>query len=296
MTNPLWIPATIAAATFQVGRNALQRGFMASSGPWGATLVRFLFGLPFSILFVTLAHLVMPGADLHWSGAFWLSAIVGAASQVLATAALLDAMQRSGFAVGTALQQSSLPLAALLGLIVYHDRISGVAWIGVAITTAGLVALSWPPPEQRRASLIGAAMGLASGLFFGFSLNAFRHAALALDPVHPVFAALVCVTVVQAMQTVALGLILAWRDPATLVEVARCWRPSLGAGLCGACASAGWFVALALSPAAPVRALGIIEAPIAAMAGHRLFRERLGARQILSGIAIIGGVLLTTLF
>ncbi len=213
-----------------------------------------LFGLPFSILFVTVGHFVMPGADLHWSGAFWLSAIVGATSQVLATAALLDAMQRSGFAVGTALQQSSLPLAALLGLIVYQDRISTIAWVGVVITTIGLVALSWPPPEQRRASLIGAAMGLASGLFFGFSLNAFRHAALALDPAHPVFAALVCVAVVQAMQTVAMSLILAWRDPATLVEVARRWRPSLGAGLCGACASAGWFVALALSPAAPVRA------------------------------------------
>ena len=296
MSNPLWIPATIAASVFQVGRNALQRGVMSSSGPWGATLVRFLFGLPFSILFVTVGHFAMPGADLHWSGAFWLSAIVGATSQVLATAALLDAMQRSGFAVGTALQQSSLPLAALLGLIVYQDRISTIAWIGVVITTIGLVALSWPPPDQRRASLIGAAMGLASGLFFGFSLNAFRHAALALDPAHPVFAALVCVAVVQAMQTSAMSLILAWRDPATLAEVARRWRPSLGAGLCGACASAGWFVALALSPAAPVRALGIIEAPIAAMAGHRLFRERLGARQILSGVAIIGGVLLTTLF
>ncbi|WP_294235704.1 DMT family transporter [uncultured Sphingomonas sp.] len=296
MTNMLWIPATVAAATFQVGRNALQRGVMSSSGPWGATLVRFLFGLPFSIVFVTVAHQFVPSANLHWGGGFWLSAVVGAAAQVLATAALLDAMRRSGFAVGTALQQSSLPLAALLGLIVYHDRISPVAWIGVVVTTIGLVALSWPAPEQRRASLIGAAMGLASGLFFGFSLNAFRHAALALEPAHPVFAALVCVAVVQAMQTVALGAILAWRDPATLAEVLRRWRPSLGAGLCGACASAGWFVALALSPAAPVRALGIIEAPIAALAGHRLFREAIGARQILSGIAIVGGVLLTTLF
>uniref|UniRef100_UPI002896665E EamA family transporter n=1 Tax=Sphingomonas sp. TaxID=28214 RepID=UPI002896665E len=224
MSNLLWIPATIAAATFQVGRNALQRGVMASSGPWGATLVRFLFGLPFSLMFVVLAHHLMPAADLHWSGAFWLSAVVGAASQVLATAALLDAMDRSGFAVGTALQQSSLPLAALLGLIVYDDRISMLAWVGVVVTTIGLVALSWPPADERRASLVGAAMGLASGLFFGFSLNAFRHAALALDPNHPVYAALVCVAVVQAMQTIALGLILAWRDPATLAEVARRWR------------------------------------------------------------------------
>lgn len=296
MANPLWIPATIAAATFQVGRNALQRGVMASSGPWGATLVRFLFGLPFSVAFVLVALLVVPNANLHWSEAFWLSAMVGAASQILATAALLSAMHRSGFAVGTALQQSSLPLAALLGLLLYDDRIGGVAWLGVGITTFGLVALGWPSPRQLQASLAGAAFGLASGVFFGFSLNAFRHAALALDGRHPIFAAIVSVAVVQAMQTVAMILFLLWRDPAVLGEVLRRWRPSLGAGLCGACASVGWFVALALSPAAPVRALGIIEAPIAAIAGHRFFSETLSARQMIAGTAIVVGVLLTTLF
>ena len=296
MANPVWIPATLLAATFQVGRNALQRSVMTTSGPWGATLVRFLFGLPFSVVFVLVALLFVPNVDLHWSGAFWLSASVGAASQILATAALLNAMHRSGFAVGTALQQSSLPLAALLGLVIYDDRISGIAWLGVGITTVGLAALSWPSPRQLGASLSGAAFGLASGVFFGFSLNAFRHAALALDAQHPIFAAIVCVAVVQAMQTAAMVLFLAWRDPATLANVLRAWRPSLGAGLCGACASVGWFVALALSPAAPVRALGIIEAPIAAIAGHRFFRETVSARQIVAGTAIILGVLLTSLF
>lgn len=296
MSDFLWIPATIAASIFQVGRNALQRGVMISSGPWGATLVRFLFGLPFSLIFVAIALVVMPHTDPHWSYVFWLSAIMGAGSQILATATLLSAMNRLGFAVGTALQQSSLPLAALLGLTIYHDRISGVAWLGVVSTTIGLAALSWPSPRQIRASLAETMFGLTSGLFFGFSLNAFRHAALALDDRHPVFAAIVSVAVVQAMQTLALIVLLYWRDRAALREVLRRWRPSLGAGLCGACASAGWFVALALSPAAPVRALGIIEAPIAAIAGHRLFREVLSIRQIAAGSAIVIGVLLTTLF
>ncbi|WP_447411935.1 hypothetical protein, partial [Clostridium perfringens] len=68
-----------------------------------------------------------PGAALRWTDAFWLSAGVGAAAQVLATAALLDAMRRSGFAIGTALQQSSLPLAAVVGLVLYHDRIGATA-------------------------------------------------------------------------------------------------------------------------------------------------------------------------
>lgn len=297
MFQALWVPATIAASIFQVGRNALQRGVMASAGPWGATLVRFLFGLPFSLLFVAVALVIVPQARPHFASAFWISSVTGATSQVLATAALLVAMHRAGFAVGTALQQSSLPLAALLGLILYHDRLSGLAWVGVAITTAGLVTLSWPTGEAMRPqSLSGAAFGVLSGLCFGFSLNAFRHASLALEPAHPVFAAIVSVAVVQAMQAAALTLILAVRAPDALRAVFASWRSSLGAGLCGACASAGWFVALALSPAAPVRALGVIEAPMAAFAGHRLFRESLTLTQIVAVAGAIAGIVLTSLF
>jgi drug/metabolite transporter (DMT)-like permease len=293
----LWIPATIVASIFQVGRNALQRGVMTSAGAWGATLVRFLFGLPFSLLFTAIAIALVPDARPSFGTVFWLSAITGAASQVLATATLLIAMHRAGFAVGTALQQSSLPLAALVGLLVYHDRLSGIAWTGVAITTAGLVILTWPSKLAASPHMAsGAVFGLLSGLCFGFSLNAFRHAAIALDAAHPVFAAIVSVSVVQAMQAATLTLVLLVRDPAALRAVLRSWRQSLGAGLCGACASAGWFVALALSPAAPVRALGVIEAPVAALAGHRLFRETLSPKQILAGIAVIGGIVLTSLW
>lgn len=297
MFSWLWIPATILASIFQVGRNALQRGVMTSAGPWGATLVRFLFGLPFSLLFTMIAWTVVPDARPDFGTAFWLSATAGAASQVLATATLLTAMHRAGFAVGTALQQSSLPLAALVGLLVYHDRLSAIAWTGVAITTAGLIALNWPTKMTATPHMAsGAAFGLLSGLCFGFSLNAFRHAAIAMDAAHPVFAAILSVSIVQAMQAATLTLVLLVRDRAALRAVLRNWRQSLGAGLCGASASAGWFVALALSPAAPVRALGVIEAPIAALAGHRLFREALSPKQILVGLTIIGGVLLTSLW
>ena len=108
MFSLLWIPATIGASFFQVARNALQRGLMPSTGPWGATLVRFLFGLPFSLLFVGGALALTRGVHPAWTIAFWAAAMTGALAQVLATASLLVAMRRAGFAVGTALQQSSL--------------------------------------------------------------------------------------------------------------------------------------------------------------------------------------------
>lgn len=292
----MWAGATIAAAAFQVARNAFQRGMMASSGPWGATLVRFLFGLPFSAALMLIAIPLAGAATLHpqFGLSFWWPALLGALAQVLATAALLQAMHHAGFAVGTALQQSSVPLAALAGLLVFGDTLSTIGWIGVAVTTAGLAVLVWPRDVGGEGRLIpGVAYGMLSGLLFGLALNGFRHAGLALEPRHPFFAAVTTVTLVQAVQTAALGAFLLWRDPAALRAVIAGWRGSLGAGLFGALASTGWFFALNLAPAAAVRSLGVVEMPIAAVAGHRLFREALTLRQAIAGVAVCLGVVLT---
>jgi drug/metabolite transporter (DMT)-like permease len=271
----LWIPITIAAAFFQVARNALQRGLLGDAGPWGATLVRFLFGLPFALVIWAAVALVTPQARPNFGAGYWLAAATGALSQLVASASLLVAMRRAGFAIGTALQQSSLPLSAVMGLLAFHDHLSGPAWLGVGLTTVGLVALTWPRGATGPQPLSGAVFGLISGLCFGFSLNAFRHAELALEPVHRLYAAITSVTLAQAMQAGALTAVLAWRRPAALRAVLASWRPSLGAGFCGALASLGWFTALAYAPAGPVRAVGMVEMPIAALAGRRVFRERL---------------------
>jgi drug/metabolite transporter (DMT)-like permease len=293
----LWIPATIIGASLQVARNALQRGMIASSGPWGATLVRFLFGLPFSILFVAVVAKFSPNADPHYNFTFWTSASVGALAQLLATTTLLVSMERVGFAVASTLQHVALPIAALIGFLVYGDPLSEVAWIGVFVTTAGLVTLTWP---SRRASgpkpVSGAIYGLLSGLCFGLSLNAFRHASIALEPHESIYAALMTVAIVQALQSAGLSLFLIVTDRSAVHAVIKSWKQSLGAGCTGATASAFWFVALSLSPAAPVRAVGTISAPIAAFAGHRVFRERLTLKQILAGLTVLGGVVLTTLY
>src|SRR4051794_25718530 len=140
----LWILMTIAAAPLQVARNALQRGLVVDAGPWGATLVRFLFGLPFSLAFFGVVAMLTPGAHPRFVGHFWLWVCIGALAQVGATASLLVAMRRAGFAVATAMQQSSLPLAALFGLFLFGDRLSPAGWAGVALTTVGVAILSWP--------------------------------------------------------------------------------------------------------------------------------------------------------
>lgn len=290
----LWIPVTVVAAAFQVARNAAQRSLMGAGGPWGATLVRFLFGLPFSCAFGAVALIALPH-DLHLTPAFLAWATLGAFAQIGATAALLVAMHRSSFALGTAFQQSGLPFAALIGFFAFHDHLSPWAWSGILLATAGLTALSWPRRIDGPRDWSAAILGTVSGASFAVSANAFRQASHALDLAHPIPAALVTVAVVQAIQTVALGSCMLLFARTALITVLRSWRVSMGAGLFGALASAGWFVALALAPAGLVRAVGVVEMPIAALAGKRLFAEHISRWQWLFGGATAVGVLLAAL-
>lgn len=290
----IWIPITIAAAAFQVARNAAQRSVMGGAGPWGATLVRFLFGLPFATLFAAAAWGLTPDARAHATPWFWLACAAGAGLQIAATAALLTAMSRSTFALGTAMQQSGLPFALIWGVLLFGDHVGPWAWAGGLVVCAGLTVLSWPRGEvvMRRGAALA---GLGSGAIFALSANCFRQASLAFDPDHLVVSALVTVMVVQAIQTVALTSVLALRDRAALVAVAAAWRQSLGAGFCGAAASGLWFTAMALSPVGPVRAVGVVEMPIAALAGRRLFAERLTRLQIIAGAVTAVGVIMAAL-
>jgi drug/metabolite transporter (DMT)-like permease len=291
----LWIVLTAAAAPLQVARNALQRGLVGDAGPWGATLVRFLFGLPFSAAIFGAVALATPGAAPHVSTAFAVAVGLGALSQIGATAALLVAMRRAGFAVATVMQQASLPLSAVFGWLALGDRIGAQAWAGIAVASLGLAILSWPRRDQMAGAGLGTILGLASGAAFAVALNAYRQAGLMLEPRHPIYSGTASVCIAQAIQTVVLVAALAALRPASLAAVARSWRPSVGAGFFGAAASACWFAALALAPAGRVRAIGVIEAPIAAAAGRRLFKERLSGRQLAGGAMAALGVAATAL-
>ena len=291
----LWIILTASAAPLQVARNALQRGLVGDAGPWGATLVRFLFGLPFALAIFGVVAALTPHAAPHLSARFVVAVVLGAIAQMSATASLLVAMRRAGFAVATVMQQSSLPLGALFGWALLHDVLSVQQWGGIALTTAGLVVLSWPKRDQLKGAGVGSLLGLASGAAFAVALNAYRQAGLALEPRHAIYSGVASVCVAQTLQTLLMIAILAIWRPQALGAVARSWRPSLGAGFFGAAASACWFAALALAPAGPVRAIGVIEAPIAAAAGRRLFKERLSWRQVAGGVLAAAGVVATAL-
>ena len=54
----MWIAASLIAALAQTGRNAAQAGLTGRLGTVGATGVRFLFGLPFVLIFLAVLQTV----------------------------------------------------------------------------------------------------------------------------------------------------------------------------------------------------------------------------------------------
>jgi drug/metabolite transporter (DMT)-like permease len=297
----LWIPVTLWAALAQTLRNAAQRHLTGELGTLGATLVRFLYGLPFAVAWVAIVQawrgepLPVPPAGFY----AWVS--LGAVSQIAATAFLLRVMQERNFALGVAYSKTELIQIAIFGLVVLGDPVSAATVFAVVCGTLGVLLLS-PADRARplRALATGwatrsAAIGLASGACFALSVTGYRAAALSLEGSSFLVAAAVTLAIAQLIQTLLLGGWLTWRNPTVVRTTLRLWRPSLFAGFMGAAASAGWFTAFAIEPAAHVRTLGLVEVLFAYAVSRRFFREKFTALE-LSGIAALTlGLVVVTL-
>jgi len=70
------------------------------------------------------------------------------------------------------------------------------------------------------------------------------------------------------------------------------WRSSLLAGFLGASASQFWFLGFALTTAANVRTLALVEVLMARAVSGRMFAETFSLRQWAGTAMILGGVLL----
>jgi drug/metabolite transporter (DMT)-like permease len=288
----LWIPVTIGAALAQTLRNAAQRHLTASLGTLGATLVRFLYGLPFAALWFGLVQGAgadpMPTPGAGFAGWVLLSAVC----QIAATALLLRVMAERNFTLGVAYSKSELIQVAVFGLAFLGDSVSAGAALAIALGTLGVLLLS-PADAERplHALLLGwtarpALLGLLSGTGFALAAVGYRGAALALGDRPFLLAAAYTLVAAQLLQTVLLGGWLLTRDAAIVAGVLRAWRASLLAGFMGAAASAGWFTAMAIEPVAHVRTLGLIELLFSYAISRRVFRERL-SRRALAGIALL---------
>jgi drug/metabolite transporter (DMT)-like permease len=301
-----WIPIVIGAALAQTIRNAAQRTLTAEVGTLPATLVRFLYGLPFAIawLLLVLQFSAPDSAGLPVGGAYWAWLTMGAVTQILATALLLLAMKERNFVIGVALAKTEVLQVAMLATVLLVEVPGFWALLAMVCATAGVVLLSMPQntsqnPSQNPLQAFwspaawqgkAALAGLASGACFALASVGYRGAALTQPSISPWLIGAMGVVLAQLMQSLLLGSWIALREPGKLIQIARAWRISTVAGAMGAMASIGWFTAFAMRPAADVKTLGLIEVIFSYAVSRKLFDEKLSGKERLGLLLVSVGL------
>jgi drug/metabolite transporter (DMT)-like permease len=288
----LWAVFTLIAAAAQTARNAMQRELTATLGTVGATHVRFLFGFPFALIFLAGVAMATGRALPHPSLEFWPWIVAGALTQIAATALMLAAMNERSFVVAYAYIKTEPVQVALFGLIFLGDKLTPLAAAAIVIGTAGVVVMSLKPGASRLATLRSTLIGIGAGTMFALSAIAYRGAILALH--HPDFVLPATFTLATGlvMQAALLSLYLALRDPAVLRDIARAWKPSLFAGFMGAFASEFWFLGFAITSAANVRTLALVEVLFAQGVTRFVFKQPTTGRELVGIVLVVVGVAL----
>jgi drug/metabolite transporter (DMT)-like permease len=289
----LWIPFTIIAALGQVARNAMQRSLTGPLGTWGATNIRFLFGLPFSVLFFAAAVLVT-GDHVPWpTAAFWPWLLLGALSQIVGTGLMLLAMNDSSFVVTTAYMKTEAIQTAIFGFIFLGDHLTATKVVAIVIATVGVVVTALRPGGKKSyADLRPTVLGLGAAAVFALSAVGFRGAIITVPGVSFVTAASYTLVLGLFVQTLVLTIYLLARAPDVLKKILGLWKPSIFAGFMGAFASQFWFLAFALTAAASVRTLALVEVLFAQGVAYYSFKQPLSLRELSGIVLIIIGVAL----
>jgi drug/metabolite transporter (DMT)-like permease len=136
-------------------------------------------------------------------------------------------------------------------------------------------------------------MGLSAGGLFGLSAIGFRGGILALEGGDFLIRAGTVLVLALGMQTAMLLGWMALFQRAAIGASVRLWRTSLLAGFLGAFASQFWFIGFALTTAANVRTLALVEVLMAQgvavllMGQHTSGRQWMGIAVLLAGVGLL---------
>ena len=290
-----WVVWTLLAATMQSVRTAAQKRLADDMSAVAATLVRYLFGIPFvlayfAILCANAETLPAPNAT------FLICATLAGVLQILATVLLVHLFTLRNFAVGSTYARTEIMLTAVLGTLFFGETIAALGWVAIVVCVLGLVAVNIGKTGRltdawNRSALVG----LASGLAFSLTSLLIRRASLSFGLDDAVLTAGVTLTYMVLIQTVmVLGYVLVTNARELRIVAAR-WKTGTFVGATSVTGSAGWFTAFTLERASYVKTLGQIEFLITLAIAMTWFRERPGRLEMAGMHAILAGVILLLL-
>ena len=281
----LWIVVTIAAAFFQTVRFMLQKLLSASAlSSAGATFARFLYSAPLVVVFLALycvaTDSLLPATTLR----YWLFALAGGLSQILATLCVVMLFKSRNFAVGITFKKTEVIQTALVGWILLGETISPLGIGVIVIGLIGVLLLSETPGLDgdwwRRICNRASGLGVLSGFLFAISGVCYRGATLELASEDPLLRAGVTLACVTSAQLIAMALWLRLFEPGQILAVWRARRTAAWIGVTSMAGSFCWFTAFTLQTVAYVNALGQIELIFSLLATVFFFKEPITRREL----------------
>ena len=293
----LWIIATIIAALAQVIRNSLQKKLTHTLGVMGATQVRFVFGLPFSVMFLVIIVLLTGEALPSPNTPFLIAITWGAIAQIAATAMMLTAMRLFSLAHVTAFTKTEPLQVALFAWLFLGENLPWQAVIAMIIAVMGVFLMSFQTSDttsdtqqsaqKHDARLAAIGWGLLAGGAFALAAIGARAGITALESGSFLVRASVALVGALSIQTCIMIVYLMVFDRVALFKSFKVWRSSALAGLMGAFASQFWFIGFSLVAAAQVRTLALVEVLFALCVSVFVLREPISARVVIGVFMIV---------
>lgn len=293
----MWIPITLAAATFQILRTSRQHELRSVLSTAAAGFVRYAYGAPLAVL-LSLTLFVGMQRDLPDIPArFWPQILAGAIAQIVATVALLRAFKLRDFAVGTVYSKTEVLIVAALALVGLGVPLEPLGWVGAVLATAGV---AWLASRGSLISLVkragdpAALMGLLAATGFAGAAIGISAASRSLTGAPSFDRAVVTLTILLVVQTAVNAAWFIATDRREIGRTVAAWRPAIWVGLFSLLGSIGWAWAFTLESAAKVRTLGQVELVIAFAIAHVTLGERHGRGDYVASATVLAGVVIVT--
>ncbi|WP_372403034.1 EamA family transporter [Acinetobacter piscicola] len=270
-----WIFFTVMAAFMQAWRNAFQKQLSLTVDVYGVTLARFIFGLPFAIVYIFILYLQQPlSTHVEFTSRYWLYVIIAGMSQIAATALMVRLFKQKNYAIGVGLAKSEAILAAMIAVAVLHEKLTVLGWFGVML--GGIAVFLLSNGKQKEAiSLQTLTIGIGSGLCFAITSLLVREASLELTNLPYLHRAAWVLLSIIGFQCFSMLLFLIVFSRKTLLAMWQKIGLTFKVSVCSFLASLGWFTAMSMQSVAIVKTLGQIEILFSLLISVYFFKEKL---------------------
>ena len=287
-----WVFWAVLAAVMQSVRTAGQKYLVADISPMAATLVRYLYGLPFVAMYL---GWLMWDRQVSWpplTMAFVVYCLMAGFLQIVATVLLIRLFTLRNFAVGSCYVRTEVLMTALIGLVFFNEVVSLLGWLAMLACVSGLLLITIAKTGSLKDIWNRSAVyGLTAGLAFSLTSLFIRQASLSFGLDDHMLTAAFTLAFMVCVQTLMSLVMVLYTNRQELGRIAARWRPCLFVGATSIAGSAGWFTAFTLERAAYVKTLGQIEFLFTLAISILYFKEVPNRTELTGMLILLAGVI-----